>query len=192
MLELLSPAQYRRMPWKNGSGETCEIKIWPPGSDVHNFDWRISLANVAADGPFSIFPGIGRILSVVEGNGIVLHGDGIGASLDQSTAPFCFPGDLRVTGALIDGAITDFNVMYRRDKVTASSYRLEPGKASEFALGEAVVVVWAANSDVSIRHESGTVLLPKLWTLIGTEMGLVSITSSDANTHVVILSPRPC
>ncbi len=38
------------MPWKNGGGVTTEICVSPPSGA---FDWRVSIATVNADGPFS-------------------------------------------------------------------------------------------------------------------------------------------
>ncbi len=44
------------MPWKNGGGETAEIAVFPPSADLSEFGWRISMATVSSDGPFSAFP----------------------------------------------------------------------------------------------------------------------------------------
>ena len=49
-------------PWKNGGGCTTEIAIAPPGASLDAFEWRISLATIAASGPFSAFPGVDRTL----------------------------------------------------------------------------------------------------------------------------------
>ena len=35
-------------PWKNGGGATREIACWPPGTGLDSFDWRISVATIAA------------------------------------------------------------------------------------------------------------------------------------------------
>ena len=61
-----------RVPWKNGGGTTAEVAAFPEGSGFETFGWRISMADVASDGPFSLFPGIDRTLIVVEGDGIEL------------------------------------------------------------------------------------------------------------------------
>ena len=45
-------------PWKNGGGATREIACWPAGTGLDSFDWRISVATIAADGAFSLFAGI--------------------------------------------------------------------------------------------------------------------------------------
>jgi len=61
-MKILRSADHKRMPWKNGGGETVEIAISPQGAGLADFDWRVSMATVASDGPFSVFPGIDRTL----------------------------------------------------------------------------------------------------------------------------------
>lgn len=127
-MKILPPSQFQRMPWKNGGGETLEVAIWPQNADANSFDWRISLASVATDGPFSLFPGVDRKLSVIEGDGIVLTGDGIDVALNASSAPFAFPGDVAVSSRLMNGAIRDLNVMSRRGKIVSTVHRLNAGQ----------------------------------------------------------------
>lgn len=112
------------MPWKNGGGVTVEIAISPENASVDNFDWRISTATVANDGPFSVFPGIDRTLSVLEGNGIVLDVDGADTVLTTTTEPFSFAADAKSGARLIEGPITDLNVMTRRGRFTHRVERL--------------------------------------------------------------------
>ena len=50
-------AGQRRMRWKNGAGWTSEILRAP---DVDDWDWRLSIAEIEADAPFSAFPGVDR------------------------------------------------------------------------------------------------------------------------------------
>lgn len=64
--------QCRRMKWKDGGDETIELAISLMDSTIENFDWRLSAAHVARDGPFSYFPGIDRTLVVTGGAGMVL------------------------------------------------------------------------------------------------------------------------
>ncbi len=114
-MRMIRSSDYRRMPWKNGGGETVEIAIAPAGASLDAFDWRISMARVASSGPFSRFPGIDRTLAVLAGSGIRLDVAGRGTvSLDRDTPPFAFSGDDAAAAELIDGPIEDLNVMTRR------------------------------------------------------------------------------
>ena len=68
-MRILRAGNYRRMKWKNGGGETTEIALFPENAGLNDFDWRISMARVESAGPFSLFPGVDRTLSILEGEG---------------------------------------------------------------------------------------------------------------------------
>ena len=70
---ILRAADHRRMPWKNGRGETVEVAVHPPGAGLDDFGWRVSMAGVTEDGDFSIFPGIDRSLAVLSGTAVDLQ-----------------------------------------------------------------------------------------------------------------------
>jgi uncharacterized protein len=108
-------------PWKNGGGTTREIAVWPPGAGMDTFVWRISVADIATDGPFSAFPGIDRQIVLIDGAGVHLqaHDDSFGHRLVRVGEPFPFSGDTAVHATLVDGPTRDFNVMTRRDRCRA-------------------------------------------------------------------------
>ncbi|ANK73697.1 MULTISPECIES: HutD family protein [Ensifer] len=124
-MKLLCAKDYKRMPWKNGGGETVEIAIFPEKASLADFDWRVSMATVATDGPFSSFPGIDRTLSILQGKGMRLMIEGRKpALLTGETAPLPFPADVATSATLVDGPIVDLNVMTRRGRLTHSVQRL--------------------------------------------------------------------
>lgn len=109
-------------PWKNGGGVTREIVSWPPGSTVSDFDWRVSIAHIASGGPFSAFPGVDRVITLLEGAGVVLQAlDGtVRHRLDQPLVPFAFKGEVPMQADLLGQDCHDFNVMTRRSACSAS------------------------------------------------------------------------
>ena len=111
---VLSPADYRRMPWKNGGGHTTEIAAFPAGAGLASFAWRVSVADVLQDGPFSAFPGIDRTLVLLEGEGIRLSGEAAPIELRTTFAPIVFSGDASLHCSLLAGPVRDFNLMVRR------------------------------------------------------------------------------
>ncbi|WP_215905711.1 HutD family protein [Thalassospira sp. TSL5-1] len=118
-IRILRASDYRRMPWKNGGGETVEIAVYPANAGLDDFAWRISMAKVASDGPFSSFPGIDRTLSILEGAGMTLViGDQAPVTLTHDTPPYPFAADIPTSAMLVDGPITDLNVMTRRNRST--------------------------------------------------------------------------
>jgi environmental stress-induced protein Ves len=120
-------------PWKNGGGSTTEIAIGPPGASLENFDWRVSLALVASDGPFSAFAGIDRTLAVVRGSGLVLTiGDAAPLTLSSGADPVHFPGDTPTSARLTAGEITDLNVMTRRGRFQHRLLRIAQPTSCDF------------------------------------------------------------
>jgi uncharacterized protein len=115
--KILRPDDYRHMPWKNGGGVTVEIAIHPPGATLDTFDWRVSMASVVEDGPFSRFADIDRTLSVLSGEGLELFVAGDApVILTMDSVPHGFAADADTRARLIDGPVTDFNVMTRRGR----------------------------------------------------------------------------
>ncbi|RUP31055.1 MAG: HutD family protein [Curvibacter sp.] len=110
------------MPWKNGGGVTREIVCQPPGAGLDDFDWRVSIAQIASDGPFSRFAGVDRVITLLEGAGVSLaSGDGaVSHRLSTPWQPFAFAGEAAIDSRLLDGPCDDFNVMTRRERCRAS------------------------------------------------------------------------
>lgn len=108
-------------PWKNGGGSTREIVSWPPGAGIEAFDWRVSIATIAAGGPFSVFAGVDRTIMLLEGDGVRLQAAeaGLDHRLDTPLLPFAFSGDVALDCTLLGGASNDFNVMSRRARCEA-------------------------------------------------------------------------
>jgi environmental stress-induced protein Ves len=116
---ILRAADRRAVQWKNGGGLTREVAAHPPHSDLGNFDWRVSLAEVRRSGPFSSFPGIDRHMAVISGR-LELSISGRGAlSLSSGSAPLSFPGEVPVYAEPHAEPATDLNVMTRRGRFMA-------------------------------------------------------------------------
>jgi environmental stress-induced protein Ves len=101
------------MPWANGLGTSYEIAS--DRNDADEWTWRLAMAPVNADGPFSRIECVNRFLAVVEGAGMTL-------SVDRKKLQ-CLPmqvmrfrGDAVTDATLTDGPITDINLMVRRKK----------------------------------------------------------------------------
>jgi environmental stress-induced protein Ves len=118
MLRLLRAADYRRMAWKNGGGITTEIARDASGDEA--FDWRISIAEIAQDGDFSIFPDVDRELMLLDGGGVeLLIGSDEPVALTRRYQKHAFPGEAPVSCRLLDGPTRDFNLMVRRGRCAA-------------------------------------------------------------------------
>ena len=108
------------MPWKNGGGTTREVVCHPAGAGADAFDWRVSIATIAAGGPFSVFGGKQRVIMLLAGDGVRLQAPGFDHRLAAPHAPFAFAGDAAVQCTLLGGPSTDFNLMFDPARCTAS------------------------------------------------------------------------
>lgn len=119
-MQVLRESGYVTVPWKNGGGLTREILKVPP--DAAAFDWRLSLATIAAPGPFSAFDGYDRTLVLVRGAGVVLgfgpHGQ---ATLSAPGEVAAFDGAWPTSCTLIDGPSTDMNLIVARARAEAQT-----------------------------------------------------------------------
>ncbi|USQ82035.1 HutD family protein [Ornithinimicrobium faecis] len=104
-------------PWKNGGGLTREIASSPEGSNTSDFDWRVSIADVEAAGPFSSFPGVDRVITLLEGGSMILDSES-GRTVLTVREPHSFPGEASVTCELPDGSTRDLNLMTRRGQAS--------------------------------------------------------------------------
>ena len=151
-LVLLRADRHRRMPWKNGGGVTTEIWAEPAGSTLQTFEWRLSMADVAADGPFSVFPGVDRTLALLDGVAIDLDIEGRGTvAVAAKTPPVSFPADVAVMGRLRAGPIRDLNVMTRRSKARHAVERISPEAGVALARIAPVELLVAHGGDVDLQ-----------------------------------------
>jgi environmental stress-induced protein Ves len=86
---------------------------------------RVSVADVATDGPFSIFTGVDRWFAVLDGAGVVLTIDGSERRVTASDDALAFSGAAETRCRLIDGATRDLNLMLRG--VAGELARVAPG-----------------------------------------------------------------
>ncbi|GAA3932871.1 HutD/Ves family protein [Luteimonas lutimaris] len=116
---VISANEYRREHWRNGLGWTREIHAQRAAPDA-DWDWRLSIAEIERDAPFSAFPGVDRELVLLRGNGLRLRfEDGECRLLEPPHGRMRFAGERSLVGELVDGPTHDFNLMWRRDAVAA-------------------------------------------------------------------------
>ena len=109
-------ADLKPQPWRNGGGTTREIARGPAGAAPDAWGWRLSIADVGRAGDFSVFEGMERILTVIEGELLLLTVDGREQGLERYR-PFRFDGGAATSAALPTGPIRDLNV------ITAAGHR---------------------------------------------------------------------
>jgi len=159
----LRPSDHRVMPWKNGKGSTVELAVHPPpqGKGIGDFLWRVSVATVDADGPFSSFPGYDRKIVVLEGEGMMLsHGEEGSAVRLGPLEPYSFPGEAATTCRLMGGPVRDFNVMTRRGESQSTVSVVMPDRGLELsATGAGFQLLYCHQGRCQITAPEGAVVV---------------------------------
>jgi len=122
-MQLLRARDRTPRPWKNGGGITYEIAVVPRESDFSNFLWRLSIAEVTEAGPFSNFEDIDRVFAVLSGS-IALTFANQTIEVGAKSDPIVFAGEASCFATPMKGAVTDLNLMLRRDKVRGQMRRM--------------------------------------------------------------------
>lgn len=153
-LRIVRPDNIARTSWKNGGGWTKELAREPENSTLDSFDWRITTAGTAQDGPFSPFPGVDRTLVVLAGRVTLRLGDDFQRELSYEDGPFEFAGETPVEAALRTRPFVDFNVMTRRGVFTHTVERKAISRHStEIPLSGRVTAIMSLGEPLDIVHD---------------------------------------
>jgi environmental stress-induced protein Ves len=144
---VINKAMFRKMPWANGMGTTTEL-FAHRNEQSDRILWRISMATVSSDGPFSHFAGYDRILVLIEGAGLRLdHQDGTEHCLTSAYQLAIFSGDVATHATLIDGPVQDFNVIVDRSAFKPN-VSIVSGGSNRVAIGADVLAVYAVSDSL--------------------------------------------
>ena len=183
---------YRRERWKNGAGWTREIVRVPGAAE---WDWRLSIAEIEQDAPFSRFDGIERELVLLSGEGLRLRfDDGEVHELLPPHARLRFAGERGASGELVDGPTQDFNLMWRREAVDAQLWhRPLVGPMVVFAEPGSTWVVHVLGGHAHFADDSGLPGLAAADTalLVAGEGRRRFVLEGAGEVLVIRLQPRP-
>lgn len=137
---LLPAASRRESRWKNGGGRTFEVASDPPGSTPDGFNWRVSIAEIAAPGPFSSFVGVDRTLTLVRGGPLTLWFGEDERLLTSPCDQVIFSGDQLVVASLESSAWV-VNAMSRRGSHQHQVRMAKVGEGLRPAAEEIIVLI---------------------------------------------------
>lgn len=168
-MEIIRYAELRAEPWRNSGGVTRELASHPKAASAQDgaWDWRVSIAEVSKAGAFSVFPGMDRVLTVIDGELLLLTVDGAEHPLEKYR-PFRFSGEADSASVLPTGDIRDLNVITRNGAfkgytsiIELSKKRAHPvfeGQLGVLLQGQATVSPGSAGdigTDADVGADSG-------------------------------------
>ncbi|EPL9569805.1 HutD/Ves family protein [Providencia rettgeri] len=165
MVHVLTAQDYRSMPWKNGQGVTLEVAR-SHGEGLDDFDWRVSIADVKAAGPFSHFLNRQRIIGVLEGEGMTLHVDDQNPVTLRQKSFFAFKGESNVHAELVKDAIRDFNLIYNPEKYSARLQWVRSSSGASWISDAAQILIFNTAPNLSMEVNSQPFVLNHFETLL--------------------------
>ena len=157
------------MPWANGGGTSYEIAS--DRNELGEWTWRLAMAPVNEDGPFSRIECVNRSLAVVDGAGMLL-------SVDRKKLQ-CLPmqvvrfrGDAITDATLTDGPILDINLMVRRKEADG-----EIEIVSDAGVLEGASIVVAVGGSAQVQCGDSTIDLEPHDSILDCDAETVSLIS---------------
>jgi environmental stress-induced protein Ves len=192
-MRILRASERMAVPWKNGGGTTSEVAVYPDSAGFDDFGWRISIADIARGGPFSLFSGIDRTLTMLKGQ-VTLSIEGRSAiTLTPESEPLDFPGDVTIGAELISGAARDLNVMTRRGAFAARTSRmrvrnieLSPSRGAHARFCAPLSPTTASHRDLRVTLEPGDILR-----IDRGETGLLALSEGTSLLSIEIWAENP-
>ncbi len=112
-MQIIRRGEFREGRWRNGMGASWEIATDPP--DGEDFGWRLAIARIDKDVPFSNYPGVDRIFTLFEGDGLDLDFEGRPAlAVERLFVPHPYPCDVPTFCRLRNGPCHALNLFTRR------------------------------------------------------------------------------
>jgi uncharacterized protein len=158
VFDLRRVEEHVRHPWRNGGGMTAEVAAWPPGADAgSDFAWRVSFADVAGSGDFSTFPGVDRVITLIDGPPMTLDLPGETTVL-RPFVPYSFDGGVPVRCS-VTAPTRDLNVMTRRGSASATVEMLDVGEEPLLEVPASPLLVVCLTGAVTARSDAGSATL---------------------------------
>ena len=159
------------MPWANGRGTSYEIAS--DRNELGEWTWRLAMAPVNENGPFSRIECVNRSLAVVDGAGMLL-------SVDRKKLQ-CLPmqvvrfrGDAITEATLTDGPIMDINLMVRRKEADGEMVII-----SEAGLLFGASIVVAVGGSAQVKCGDSTIDLARHDSILECDADAVSLVSGS-------------
>lgn len=161
---IVSFARSASSSWKNGLGKTTELAIHPPGAGSDDFEWRVSIAQLDASAPFSVYPGIERCLAVLQGEMAMVRQSQpplpMPVTLTPNSQPIRFSGSDLVEGQVLRGPVLDFNVMCKASHWRATLRRMRWSTDTAVSIAAPAVLCSISNEmDIEIDGSAGRLTL---------------------------------
>lgn len=155
-MEIIRKSDFIEGRWLNGAGVSWDIASAPSGANLQDFDWRFATALIERDAPFSLFPNVDRIITLVDGGGFTLDVEGSGRIvITRAHVPTPFPGDQNIMCRVNGRPSTVLNLLLARGRLTAEVSVLHAGSHIDIGGGDMLALAFALAGDPVVSLGTG-------------------------------------
>ncbi|MEO8119093.1 MAG: HutD family protein [Rhodoferax sp.] len=149
-LKRFSLDELAQEPWRNGCGITRRLI----GHDVDSKPlWRISVADITGNAPFSRFDGLDRQAVLVAGRNVTLCGDWGALAMNSVGDTARFPGELSVHTEIGCSLARFWNVMADRTRMRIDLRVSSSPQESLVAVGDGALMVMDGEAEVFLGDQ---------------------------------------
>ncbi|SDY78193.1 hypothetical protein SAMN04515617_12211 [Collimonas sp. OK242] len=186
-MKLIKFEDLHATPWKNGGGVTRELYGYPAAASFDAFLWRVSIADVAQSGAFSRFPGVDRVITLLDGEGMqLLADDGKQTALTTPLQPHRFRGEEPIRARLEGGPCQDFNLMLRRGAASGEVEVLRGDR--DLPPGWELLFCVQGRWDVRSQGRGQATLAPRQTLVREDEAGALALRALSADSVLISVS----
>lgn len=164
-MHVIRKSSFTPVPWKNGGGLTHEALRVPANEE--RFRWRVSVAQIDASGPFSIFSGYSRRMVLLHGDGIRLTFGGAAETLLKTPGDLAeFDGGLATACELLGGPCVDLNLIVSKSMRDVSARVENVGEPRSLqAPLRGTLLIFAVTGVLSVKPENSPPIELQAWDL---------------------------
>jgi environmental stress-induced protein Ves len=188
VLKAIAWADLPPQPWRNQRGITRTVASHFEGGAML---WRVSVAEIEQDGPFSTFPGFSRTAVLMRGAGLTLESEGAHHRFGGVGEAWQFDGEDQVHARLGETPARLWNIMVARDRLEART-DITRGSGGSIEAGSMCALL-VLDGSVSLADEGQTVARVAKDEILILEAGHaeLALLVDEGSAHWALVTYRP-
>jgi environmental stress-induced protein Ves len=184
MLRLIRQSEFIQGRWRNGMGVSWEIAA-SREEGASDFSWRLAMARIDADVPFSIYPGMDRVFMQLHGQGLDLEFEGGRViQVHQSFVPHSFSCDVPLECKLLDGPCMDLNLFTQRGGFRSEVDVVQVAGEQQLSLRSATTVFFCLQGACHLSVDGASIELAEGDAAVARDIELVDVKGESAKLFV--------
>jgi uncharacterized protein len=187
-MRIITAAEFRKGQWRNGRGVSWDIYS-EGAAGAEEFGWRLSLADIAESGPFSLYGPVDRVFTLIEGKGLALDISGAAPAAPAIYKPLAFACDVKTSCTLAGGPCRALNLFTARGEWSAEGSVIDIAEIEDLDASGKACALYILEGDCSVAaHGTVTVAAAGEAVIIPAPAGVLSIAGKNSKVFAGLLT----